>query len=192
MTMAPGLRKFALTLHITSSVGWLGAVAGFLAVAVTGLVRQDALTLRAAYLAMDWIGWFILVPLSLASLLTGLVQSLGTEWGLFRHYWVLAKLSINILADSVLLLFMLGLSSIAADVAADATLSSTALGEVRSDLAPVLHASVALLLLVAATTLSVYKPRGLTRYGWRKRQERRSAGAQRGQEQAVLPAGLAE
>jgi hypothetical protein len=29
MTMTPGLRKFALTAHVTSSVGWLGAVAAF-------------------------------------------------------------------------------------------------------------------------------------------------------------------
>jgi hypothetical protein len=50
--------------------------------------------------------WFVLVPLSLASLLTGLVQSLGTPWGLFRHYWVLFKLLINVLATIVLLMYM--------------------------------------------------------------------------------------
>ncbi len=31
MTMTPGLRTFALTAHVTSSSGWLGAAAGFLA-----------------------------------------------------------------------------------------------------------------------------------------------------------------
>ena len=46
---------------------------------------------RAAFLAMESIGWFVIVPLSLAALPTGLVQSLGTEWGLFRHCWMLAK-----------------------------------------------------------------------------------------------------
>ena len=29
-----GFRKLALTTHVTSSVGWIGAVAGFLALAV--------------------------------------------------------------------------------------------------------------------------------------------------------------
>jgi hypothetical protein len=53
MTMRPRLRKFALTAHVTSSVGWLGAVAGFLALAVAGLTSQDAQMVRAAYLAMD-------------------------------------------------------------------------------------------------------------------------------------------
>ena len=103
MTMTPRLRKFALTAHVTSSVGWLGAVAGFLALAVAGLTSQDAQMVRAADLAMELTGWFVIVPLSLASLLTGLVMSLGTRWGLFRHYWVLAKLLINVFATIVLL-----------------------------------------------------------------------------------------
>jgi len=80
MTMTPRLRKFALTAHVTSSVGWLGAVAGSLALAVAALTSQDAQMVRAAYLAMELTGWFVLVPLALASLLTGLVQSLGTKW----------------------------------------------------------------------------------------------------------------
>ena len=96
--MTPLLRKFVLTVHVTSSVGWLGAVAG--------LTSQDVQIVRAAYLAMELTGWFVIVPLSLASLLTGLVQSLGTEWGLFRHYWILVKFLINIFASIVLLLHM--------------------------------------------------------------------------------------
>ncbi len=106
MTMTPRLRKLALTAHVTSSVGWLGGIATVLALAVTGLASQDAQLVRAAYVAMEPIGWFVLVPLSLASLLTGLVQSLGTTWGLFRHYWVVAKLLINVFATVLLLMYM--------------------------------------------------------------------------------------
>ncbi len=76
--MSPPTRKLALTAHVVSSVGWLGAVAGSLALAVVGLTSQDAQMVRAAYLALEPIGWFVLVPLSLASLLTGLIQSFGT------------------------------------------------------------------------------------------------------------------
>jgi hypothetical protein len=173
MTMTPGLRKLALTAHVTSSVGWLGAVAGFLALAVAGLASEDAQTVRAAYLAMEATGWFVLVPLSLASLLTGIVQSLGTTWGLFRHYWILAKLLINVFATIVLLLFMQTLSSLAG-VAGETTFSSDDLDGLR-DPSPVLHAGAALLLLLAATTLAVYKPRGMTRYGQRKQHEMRTA-----------------
>lgn len=86
MTMTPRLRKFALTVHLTFSVGWIGAVVAYLALVIAAMVSQDAQTVRAAWIAMELIGWFIIVPLALASLLTGLVMSLGTKWGLFRHY----------------------------------------------------------------------------------------------------------
>ncbi len=171
MTMTPRLRKFALTAHVTSSVGWLGAVAAFLALAVAGLTSQDAQMVRAAYLAMELTGWFVLVPLSLASLLTGLVQSLGTTWGLFRHYWVLAKLLITVLATIVLLIYM-QTQFYLAGVAAETTLSGGDLSGLR-DPSPVLHAVLALLLLLVATVLAVYKPRGMTRYGQRKQREQR-------------------
>jgi hypothetical protein len=172
MTMTPPLRKFALTVHVTSSVGWLGAVAGFLALAVAGLTSQDAQTVRAAYIAMELTGWFVIVPLSLASLLTGLVQSLGTTWGLFRHYWVLFKFLINVFANIVLLMYMPTLDYFAG-VTVDPTLSADDLRVLR-DPSPLLHASLALLLLLVATVLGVYKPRGMTAYGRRKQHEQRT------------------
>jgi hypothetical protein len=163
LTMTPRVRKFALTAHVASSVGWLGAVAGFLALAVAGLVSQDARTVRAAYLVMELIGWSVLVPLSLASLLTGLVQALGTEWGLFRHYWVLFKLLITAFATLVLLMYMPTLGYLSG-VAAQTTLSGGDLGGLRRG-SPALHAGGGLVVLLVATTLSVYKPRGMTRCG---------------------------
>src|SRR5512132_3081234 len=105
MIMPPRVRKFALIAHVTSSVGWLGAVVVFLAHGVLGMTSQDADTVRAVYLVMEPAAWLVLVPLSLASLLTGLVQSLGTTWGLFRHYWVVFKLLINLFATIVLLMY---------------------------------------------------------------------------------------
>jgi len=172
MTMTPRLRKFALTAHVISSVGWLGAVAGFLALAVAGLTSQDVQMARAAYLAMELTGWFVIVPLSLASPLTGLVQSLGTTWGLFRHYWVLVKFLITIPSTIVLLLHMRPIGHLAG-VAAKTTFSSADLRGLKIQL--VANAGAALLVLLVATTLSVYKPRGMTRYGRRKQREQRTA-----------------
>ena len=167
MTMPPRPRKFALTAHVTSSVGWLGAVVVFLALAVVGLTSQDAQTVRGAYLVMEPAAWFVLVPLAFASLLTGIVQSLGTMWGVFRHYWVLFKLLITVFATIVLLIYMQTfrfMAGVAADPSAD-------LGVVRNA-SPALHAALGLLVLLVAAVLAVYKPRGMTRYGWRKQQER--------------------
>jgi hypothetical protein len=108
MAMTPGLHKLALTAHVTSSVGWLGAVGGFLALAVAGLTSQDVQMVRAAYIATELITWFVIVPLAFASLLTGLVVSLGTQWGLFRHYWVVVKFMLTIGATLLLLLQQAG------------------------------------------------------------------------------------
>lgn len=168
--MTPRLRKFALTAHVTTSVGWLGAVAGFLALAVAGLTGRDDQTVRAAYIAMELTGWFVIVPLSLASVLTGFVLSLGTRWGLFRHYWVLAKLLITVLAVVILLVHMQPVSHVAG-VAREMTLSGEDLRGLRVQL--VADAGAALLALLVATTLAVYKPQGMTRYGWRKQHEQR-------------------
>ena len=163
--MTPRVRKFALTAHVASSVGWLGAVAGFLALAVAGLNSQDDQLVRAAYLAMELTAQLVIVPLALASVLTGLVQSLGTTWGLFRHYWVLVKFVITIFA-TIVLLQQLEPLAYTADAAAGMTLSGTDLREERISL--VAHAGGGLLVLLVPTVLSVYKPRGMTRYGRRK------------------------
>ena len=168
MMMTPFLRKFALTAHVTSSVGWLGAVAGFLALAITGLTSDDPQMVQASYLAMELTAWFVIVPLSLASPLTGLLQSLGTSWGLFRHYWILAKLLITIPACAFLLLHMQPIGHLAR-VVAETTLADGDLAGMRIQL--VASAGAAIAVLLVATTLSILKPRGLTPYGRRKQRE---------------------
>ncbi len=168
--MTPRLRRFALAAHITSSVGWLGAVVAYLALAIAGLNSQDVLTMRAVYLSMELIGWFVIVPFSLAALLTGLVQSLGTQWGLFRYYWIVMKFVLTTGATVVLLQHLQAVSRMSA-LAAETTLSSADFRALRVQL--VVHAAGGLLVLLAATTLSVYKPWGMTSYGRRKQHERR-------------------
>lgn len=119
---------------------------------------------------MESTGWIVLVPFSLASLITGVVQALGTKWGLFRHYWVVAKLLINLVATAVLLLYMQTLGTLA-DLAA-MTSPPAPLDALRIPSA-LIHSSAAVLLLLVAVGLSVYKPRGVTRYGWRRQQKLR-------------------
>lgn len=171
MRLTPGARKLTLTAHVICSVGWLGAVGVSLVLAVAGLVSENVLRVRGVYLTLELLGWYVLIPLSLASLLTGLVQSLGTTWGLFGHYWVVVKLVLNLLATVVLLLYMQTLGYLA-DRAADSTATGRGIDVLR-DPSPVLHSAGALLLLLAAVTLSIYKPRGLTSYG--RRMQRRPA-----------------
>lgn len=167
------LRKLNLTAHIAFSVGWIGAAAAFLVLSVVGLTSQNEMVVRGVYVSMNLICLYSIVPLSLASLGTGLIQSLGAQWGLFRHYWVLAKFLLTILSVAVLLMHQFAAMR-AAKLAlqAAAALPRTQLSTVGFVL---LRASgLGILVLLVTTILSVYKPWGLTQYGWLKRQQRRN------------------
>jgi len=181
MTMPPRLRRFALAVHLTVSVGWIGAVAAYLALDVAAATSQDTQTLRAAYLAMEVIARNVIVPLAFAALLTGLVMSLGTKWGLFRHYWVLISLLLTIVATVVLLVETQTISYFA-DIAAAPTTSGDELRALGSTLVHSVGGTVVLLVILV---LNLYKPQGMTRYGWRKQQEQRRK--QREQRRALVP-----
>ena len=169
MTMSSPVRKLVLAAHLTFSVGWIGAAVAYLALGIASVSSQDAQTVRAAWIAMELTGWYAIVPLSLASLLTGLVMSMGTQWGLFRHYWVLISFLLTVFAGTILLLHMPDVSAIA-DVAREADPAD--LAGLGGDL---FHSGFGLLVLLVIQVLNVYKPRGLTRYGWRKQLEERDA-----------------
>ena len=116
---------------------------------------------------MELIAWYVIVPLALASLLTGIVLALGTKWGLFRHYWVLISFLLTIIATVVLLVETQTISSFA-DIAVDPATSGDDLRGLGNTL---LHSVGGTVVLVVVLVLNVYKPRGMTRYGWRKQHD---------------------
>lgn len=162
--MSPGLRKLVLTTHVTISVGWLGAVVAYLALAITAVASGSPELERAAFMSMEVIGWYVIVSLAIGALLTGAVQSLTTPWGLFRHHWVLTKLILTSLATIILVKHMPTVSRVV-----DQVRSSTDPGMVRVHL--LVHAAAGLAVLVAITALSIFKPWGRTAYGRRKQRE---------------------
>lgn len=169
MSATPLARKAGLTVHVVSSVGWLGAVLMYLGLGLTAVTSDDVALLSAVYLAMDAASWTVLVPLALASLVTGITQSLVSSWGLWRHYWVIVKLALTGIATAVLLLYTQTLA-VFADVAGRDALGAAELSLLRGS-SVVLHSGGALLLLLITTALAMYKPAGLTRRGQRHRHE---------------------
>lgn len=163
MKAGPSTRRFLLLMHIATSVGLVGAVAGFLTLAVTGLTGSAAgLTV---YPAMDLISQYLIVPLAVITLTLGTLQALVTPWGLIRHYWVLIKLLLTVLVVVVLWL-QLGNIRLLASLPSEALLAAE---WTTTRFSMVLHSGGGLAVLLGATILSVYKPAGLTRYGWNKR-----------------------
>ena len=143
--MTSNVRKLALTTHVTSSVAWIGGVACFLVLAIAGFSSKQSQTVQAAYVAMNLICWFVVIPLSLASPVSGIVQAIGTPWGLTKHYWVLVKLFVTVPCSAVLLLHMLPTTELAA-AAAQGKLAGDAMHELRVQL--IADSAVALVVLV--------------------------------------------
>ncbi|MEX2624237.1 MAG: DUF2269 domain-containing protein [Acidimicrobiia bacterium] len=164
MRLRSGTRKAVLSIHLVVSVGWIGAVTAYLALDVTTITSDDPDMLTAAYTGMNVIAGSVIVPLAIASLITGVVISAGTRWGLFRHYWVVISLLLTVLAVAVLLVETRTIGSLA-EIATDPSTTPEELAALNSTL---VHSIGGLLVLLAVLVLNVYKPRGMTRYGWRE------------------------
>ena len=172
--MTPTFRKLTIAAHVACSVGWLGATAAFLVLSIAGLTSHYPEVVRAAYLSMDLISRFAIIPMCFASLVTGLIQALGTPWGLFRYYWIVTKFALAIFATLALLVHQFGAVAVAAkrrSGTAAETLFNADLASLKTEL--VLAPSLAIFVLLVVTTLGVYKPWGLTRYGRCRQEERR-------------------
>lgn len=160
ITMNPRLSKLMLTAHVTFSLGWFGTVAAFLVLSIAGVTANEQVV-KACYLAMDLIAWFVILPFCLCSLITGLAQSLFTNWGLLKHWWILVKFILTLIATIVLLVHMQPISYLA-KIASESPLTLTELSALRIRL--IADAGAAMLVLLATTTISVYKPWGKVQF----------------------------
>lgn len=156
MTATRWARKFLLTVHLACSVGWIGAVVAYLALGLAAVAADDPATIRAGWIGMDLTGWYVIVPLALGALTTGLAVSVTTPWGLLKHYWVLISLSLTVVSVAVLLLHMPTVSDTAQRAR---TADDTGLATLGDDL---LHPALGLVVLLVVMVLNVYKPRGTT------------------------------
>lgn len=162
MAMTPRISKLVFTSHIIFSVSWLGAVTVFLALAITGLATRNMQLAHSTYIAMEVSTLFVIVPFCLASFFTGLLQALGTKWGLFKYYWIVVKLFLTLAMTALLLLHLQPISYLAG-VAAESSVSNTSQAVLVIDL--IKKAGAAILVLLAVTTISVYKPWGKIQLG---------------------------
>jgi hypothetical protein len=165
MVMSASARKLVLSVHLTFSIGWIGAVASYLALGISAATSDDVAKIRSAWTAMELTGWFVIVPVAILSLITGVVMALGTRWGLLRHYWVMISFLLTVFSVVILILHMPSVSA-TADTAQ--TAGGAALERLGGDLG---HPAIGLVILLVIQVLNMYKPRGMTRYGWRKQHE---------------------
>ena len=94
--LAPRRRRIWLTLHVGFSVGWLGVALTMTALALIGSTADSHPMRHGAYEILHVIDLAVAIPSMALSIITGLVVSLGTKWGLVRHWWVIVKFSISV------------------------------------------------------------------------------------------------
>lgn len=169
-TSAPALklsrtyRRFLLTLHVITSVGWLGLSLANIALAVTVNTTDDPRTQHAVYRTLEIVGTTVILPISVAALVTGVLLSIGTQWGLIRYRWVLVKLALTVLTVALTYVSLVpGLREASAIV--DATEPGRLAPIDGSDLLAAAFVSTTIYTL--NTVLSVFKPWGRTRWGRR-------------------------
>ncbi|RKT56718.1 DUF2269 domain-containing protein [Saccharothrix australiensis] len=152
MRLQPTARKSVLLLHVVSSVGWLGVTVGDLVLAVAAFDRPEL------YRAMALLGDRVVLPMGLVALVSGVVVSVGTRWGLVKYRWVLVKFVLTVIAVVATAFALRSGLHRAADGAAT--------GDVGGAGVDVLVAScVSLAIYTVNTALSVFKPWGRTRWG---------------------------
>ncbi|HWE92041.1 MAG TPA: DUF2269 family protein [Pseudonocardiaceae bacterium] len=161
-------RKAVLTVHLIASVGWIGADLGLLALAIVALTTDTPRVGQAATMAMAYLATWISGILSVSALISGILLSLATPWGLFRHYWVVVSLVLNLLT-ALLVNFALGPLYRGMEALVLAAPASTPvaniIGTQRIEL--IAPPCVAFVVLTAVTIINVYKPWG--RISWRIR-----------------------
>jgi hypothetical protein len=152
MNLPATWRRPLLVTHIAASVGALGVDLVLLTLGISGARGADAATVYpAAHTIAEW----VLIPLAVIALATGIVQGAQSQWGLLQSRWVTAKLVITVALFVVVVAVLVPGLGRAADAAAGSAphaLSSTE--RLPYALAPI-GASLLLLLNVG---LGVYKP----------------------------------
>jgi len=160
--LPPTARKLLLTVHVITSVGWLGGAYATLVLVIAALTTEDRELSRSAYLVMNLFDPTFALPVGLAALVSGLLLSLTTKWGLVRYHWVAIKLVLTVVVFVAPLIARAPVIDEA--VARTAEPGGTA-GQAGSEL--MIPGIMALLILTIATVLSIYKPWGKTPHGRR-------------------------
>jgi hypothetical protein len=146
-------RTALLTAHIGATVALLGADLSLLALGIAGSRGADPQTV---YPAAHLLGSSLVAPLAVASLATGLLQGVLTQWGLVRYWWVTIKLAITVVLAGLLLLVLVpGLGRVAAVATGPTPHLITDAQRLRLAVAPAAASALLALNIVLAT----FKPR---------------------------------
>ena len=150
-------RKLLLTVHIATTVSVLGTDLVLLALGIASMNGSDQQTI---YPAAHLVGAWLVAPLAVLSLGTGVLLAVLTGWGLLRYWWVTIKLTLTTVLTGVVLFVLVP----RLDTASDSVNGPSPDFLTSSERLPLVAApAIASTLLLFMITLAIFKP------GWRLR-----------------------
>ena len=162
-------RQVLVFLHVVVSLGWMGAGLANVVLAMTAGYTADADVRRVCYQMISRIDTFVVIPGAFAALVSGIVLSVVTPWGLTRYWWVLGKL--------VLTLTVIVYSTVGLGVWVETSVAATSAAEMESPVAgPLAYGTLPnIVAFLFMTWVSVAKPWGTTPWARPAPRARRAA-----------------
>ncbi|WP_405861230.1 DUF2269 domain-containing protein [Streptomyces sp. NBC_00090] len=161
-------RRATLVVHVVSAASWLGLALGLLALGITAATTESAPVLEASVRSMKTMVDWLVFPVALLTLLTGLLMALASNWGLARHRWIYTKFWLTLaMIAGTFFGFRDAIVNTYTDVTAGHPLADA--GDV------LLGPMVSLASYVFMMTISILKPWGLTKHGRKQRAVSRRA-----------------
>lgn len=90
-------KQLIIVIHVLSVVCWLGGAMCMLLLGTYMLRAENGEQLYFTLENMHLIDVVFIRYPALVALLTGIVLAIWTNWGLFKHYWILIKLILTLL-----------------------------------------------------------------------------------------------
>jgi hypothetical protein len=166
--LQPKPRKALVAAHAVSAACWIGVALTFVAMSVVAMSTNDIHAAMAIYELMATFDITLLPWTNFATFRTGIALSMTTNWGLIRYSWVAAKIAIAVGILVMAFGFLHDSLERAGEEAATLAATGGTVAHISSAADVVLWGfGCALLSLVGALLLSLYKPGGRTRRGRR-------------------------
>lgn len=159
-------QKWLKSIHIFFACLWIGGSLGLILMMIF-LHPENGMQLYGIHLSMESVDYLIIAPGGIGSLLTGLVYSIFTNWGWFKHKWIIVKWCIN-LYGAILGTFWLGpwLNKMVEMVRLEGLAALTDIAYLHARTLSLSFGSFQFFTIIFALYLSVHKP-------WKKRKEER-------------------
>ena len=90
-------RNWLLSLHIATGGLWFGTALCSVALALSIVLLEPGDAIHGINLARNLLGQYIIIPAAVFSVITGVLLCGFTNWGFFKHYWVMAKQLVTLL-----------------------------------------------------------------------------------------------